>query len=830
MGSIHQNLFYEIMWRAHARSLNFPLPWWVQKYFQKWVDQYDRGLFDSKEAAFASNALYRYWNMIGVKDRQEECLVGQSGEIEPVYGRYTMSFFLFDAASGHYYFPQDENAQVFQEHEKGYLPVIQTTWLPVGSVKVIQKVFASVEGSRERSVVLSRFRIQSSNPSPKLSLCIYISGFGPSGFERDDRAGRISPERKVHFIEYKPDVNHVEVNTDWGPLFDRAPADFGLYGNDSNSTDPDHYLGHNPFADLSSGGVLNKATQSTDLTGGLCTGLFSWSFQLNAEQDVFELNVLLPIDDYRGEEDLAELRSLVPGDLEAANRAFWEQKLEQDGLQINLPEKMKDHLDLYRVCRANLLILSDGGEIHPGPTIYDSFWIRDSSVEGIACALAGDGGLSNQQFGKHYINQFHSKSEQWNDVDLKGFFGGTHEMNDAEWDCNGQALWAFGMFDRISGAEYNFGRRVFEPFVTQGARWININRSPFGLLKSGWSAEHLGGKGEPHYWDDFWCLAGLYEAGMLGKRINAPQTQEIWDIYDDLRKATTDSILWVLQEQRSRGFWETFIPTGPAGVGRLDSTIIGTVGYFHPCRLYMNKKLGAAIDEAARQTLETIWGHFVREGGFEHNSAWNAYGPYLTLQLAHAFLYIGDIGKMNILLNWAIYNAGLASERTAVGNIRKIVLGGWNEQHCYPVATQFSYVPNGPWYMGDIPHGWACAEFMLLIRHILFFEADEDNDPHLFLAPGITEDWFADHAINTIEVKDAPTTLGRSFGYRLTVDKTIRVITFEIAEARPSINRFVFPCHFGNGVIRAEVDGQAFATGGKDIVLPGSMKKATFFY
>ena len=30
-----------------------------------------------------------------------------------------------------------------------------------------------------------------------------------------------------------------------------------------------------------------------------------------------------------------------------------------------------------------------------------------------------------------------------------GFFGGEHERNDREWDANGQALWAFGRFDRI---------------------------------------------------------------------------------------------------------------------------------------------------------------------------------------------------------------------------------------------------------------------------------------------------------------------------------------------------------------------------------------------
>ena len=45
-------------------------------------------------SAAASNALYRYGSMVGVRDRHQECLIGQSGEIEPVYDEYALSFFL----------------------------------------------------------------------------------------------------------------------------------------------------------------------------------------------------------------------------------------------------------------------------------------------------------------------------------------------------------------------------------------------------------------------------------------------------------------------------------------------------------------------------------------------------------------------------------------------------------------------------------------------------------------------------------------------------------------------------------------------------------------
>ena len=42
-------------------------------------------------------------------------------------------------------------------------------------------------------------------------------------------------------------------------------------------------------------------------------------------------------------------------------------------------------------------------------------------------------------------------------------------------------------------------------------------------------------------------------------------------------------------------------------------------------------------------------------------------------------------------------------------------------------------MPFRVWYMGDMPHGWAAAEFMLLLREILFFEAGEDDNRELYM-------------------------------------------------------------------------------------------------
>jgi hypothetical protein len=534
------------------------------------------------------------------------------------------------------------------------------------------------------------------------------------------------------------------------------------------------------------------------------------------------------VDDYRGD-DIQEFGAADPAALMAANRSYWNEKLDQEGARPAFPPAVHHFNNLYRICRANLLILSDKGEIHPGPTIYDSFWVRDSSIEGIACALAGDQALPRVQFGEHYPSVFHRQHERLDAVDLYGFFGGEHEKNDREWDSNGQALWAIGRMDRILGPNENFGLGLYSPYVLDGARWLRDNRSSYGLLHSGWSAEHIGDKHQPHYWDDLWGLAGLWEAAQLAGRINARETQELWNAYDGLRQATADSIRWVLGEQRRQGHWETFVPTGPGDVGRLDSTLVGAVAYFHPCRLHMGSRLGDDIDWAFRQTLDTIWSHFI-DGGFRHDSAWHCYGPYLTLQLAHAFLYVGDVERMEQLLTWSVGNAGYSKIRRDSdfpGDLWDVTLGAWNEQHCYPIAKDFGEVPDRWWYMGDIPHGWACAELMLLLRDCLFFEVAEDSDPHIYLAPGVLPRWLAGNASTGITA--APTLFGGTLEFQLTHDSNAKELTFAISHNLPANPWYIFPCHFGEVQMATSNVGAARIVG-RDVYLPAGTTNATIHY
>jgi hypothetical protein len=112
MAEPQERLFYEVMWRNYAHGRAIPIPWWVQQVLRHWIEDYDGGLFPSRESAFSSNALYRYWNMVGVKNGHQECLIGPAGEVEPVYDEYALSFFLFEPSTRQLHFPQHPDFSV----------------------------------------------------------------------------------------------------------------------------------------------------------------------------------------------------------------------------------------------------------------------------------------------------------------------------------------------------------------------------------------------------------------------------------------------------------------------------------------------------------------------------------------------------------------------------------------------------------------------------------------------------------------------------------------------------------------------------------------------
>jgi hypothetical protein len=139
---------------------------------------------------------------------------------------------------------------------QGYLPVVETTCTTdLGTLG--QKALATTVGDRQRVIVLQRLTVSAGVAPCEGWLCLALLPWGPSSFQRHDRAGRYLPDPQLSYVRYRQDDSLVEVNNGWGPIFDTAPAYFGAYGNPDSDLNPEHYLADNPLSNLGQNGALN---------------------------------------------------------------------------------------------------------------------------------------------------------------------------------------------------------------------------------------------------------------------------------------------------------------------------------------------------------------------------------------------------------------------------------------------------------------------------------------------------------------------------------------------------------------------------------------------
>jgi hypothetical protein len=114
--------------------------------------------------------------------------------------------------------------------------------------------------------------------------------------------------------------------------------------------------------------------------------------------------------------------------------------------------------------------------------------------------------------------------------------------------------------------------------------------------------------------------------------------------------------------------------------------------------------------------------------GWIEDGIWN----YAASFYAHAHLWLGHGRKA-------------ASTLYAFGNHASPLLTWREEQN--PVGER-------PHYVGDMPHNWASAEFIRLVRHLLILE--RGRELHLF--EGLPRVWTRPGCVT--ELKSVPTTFG----------------------------------------------------------------------
>jgi hypothetical protein len=352
---------------------------------------------------------------------------------------------------------------------------------------------------------------------------------------------------------------------------------------------------------------------------------------------------------------------------------------------LRVPDKRIS--SLYDAAVQTLVLLS-ADEIVPGPYTYRRFWFRDACL--MMNALLSIGLLERCRRG---IERFPQRQLR------NGYF----RSQEGEWDSNGQVLWIIDRYESLSGKSLESLRES----VQNAVRWIERKRVSAkgslhnGLLPPGFSAEHLG-PNDHYYWDAFWAEAGLRGAQHICQRAGcAPEAHDAFRLADEMRSSIEESWAQIPLSRSKGGF-----PASP--YRRMDAGAIGSLVADYPLQLY------APGERRVMATVEAIVQNYFHKGGFFQDIIHSGINAYLTLDVAQTLLRAGDSRYRELMETVA----GLASPT-----------GQWPEAiHPHTLGG----------CMGDGQHGWAAAEWVMMVRNCFVREEGE----RLVVGSGLFAEWF----------------------------------------------------------------------------------------
>lgn len=378
-------------------------------------------------------------------------------------------------------------------------------------------------------------------------------------------------------------------------------------------------------------------------------------------------------------------------------RKYWQNVLGL-GTVFKIPDEKIS--SLVKNSLTTCLQFIDSDKVTPGPTIYHQFWFRDAAFQLNILDKLGFTSIT-----KNLIQKFFTYQKK------NGYF----QSQNGEWDSNGQVLWLILQQSLLSN-DLSIIQKNFSS-LNNAIKWIDENRLKdkkyssekyFGLLPKGLSAEHLG-LADNYYWDNFWAIAGIKSyiliCELLGKTSQKTYAENLLDEYEN---TLSNSILESIKSNQN-----SVLPSAPSK--SLDSGMIGSLVAIYPLQI-LNWD-----DERFINSLDYIHKNYFNKNLFFQDIIHSGGNPYITLQIAHSYLFHGKRGLFNKILNDVV---GYAS---ATLN--------------YPEAI---HPLTGGGVIGDGHHGWTAAEVLSAIKDAFVYEKNyySKNSIELVLLSGISKEWF----------------------------------------------------------------------------------------
>ena len=345
-----------------------------------------------------------------------------------------------------------------------------------------------------------------------------------------------------------------------------------------------------------------------------------------------------------------------------------------------------------------------------GPTCYRGLWVVDGSFLMESVAYLGRG--EEARNGIRYLLGFQRDD-------------GAFMLIDGHWKETGIALWAVTRHARLTNdPTWLFGvwpkvERGFDYIRKMRAMtWADTAAPNYNLIPDGFSDGGLAGR-VPEYTNVYWTLVGMRAAVDAAEWLGLAQQAAEWrreydDFYATFRKAAE-------RDMKTDAHGNRFLPIRM----RDDQNVAPQKAQWAFLHAVFPGKIFAADDPLVEGNLAMLRAAecegLVFGTGWIDDGVWNYCGSFY----GHGWLWTGEGQKA-------------ARALYAFGNHASPLLA-WREEQ----------LPQGKGdrICGDMPHNWASAEFIRLVRHLLVLE--RDGELHLF--EGLPPAWVRPGAATRVD-------------------------------------------------------------------------------
>lgn len=360
---------------------------------------------------------------------------------------------------------------------------------------------------------------------------------------------------------------------------------------------------------------------------------------------------------------------------------------------------------------AHILVTRNGPALQPGPRRYTRSWIRDGTIMSAALLRMGCADEVSE-FIRWYAP--HQRED--------GFVPCCVDRDGPDWlvehDSHGQFIALIADYARFTN-DIALMREMW-PRICKAATFMARVIEPGGLLPI--SASHEGYLAQPvhSYWDDFWALRGLRDAAAVAEQLGQDEQADQW-------KATAGDLSAAIRASIETTRAEKNLDFIPGSVEWAD---------FDPTATANAVTLFDAPPELNRDALMRTFDKYLtdwrkkRRGEME----WSNYSPY-EIRIIGALVHLGRRDEALELLRFFL------SDRRPLA---------WNQ---WPEIAWRD--PRSPGHIGDVPHTWIGAEYVLAVQSLFAFESEALRA--IVIGGGIAAEWMDDEGVR---VQALPTSRG----------------------------------------------------------------------